>query len=74
MSRYGLPRQVLSDNGLCFTGRLHNVEVEFERNLKDIGRAIVREPQLQGLVEALQLAEGLGVIGPGIDELDTAST
>jgi transposase-like protein len=25
-SRYGLPRQVLSDNGLCFTGRLHGTE------------------------------------------------
>lgn len=36
-ARYGLPRQVLSDNGLCFTGRLHGVEVEFERGLRELG-------------------------------------
>jgi transposase InsO family protein len=35
-SRYGLPRQVLSDNGLCFTGRLHGLTVEFERSLKEL--------------------------------------
>ena len=35
-SRDGLPRQVLSDNGLCFTGRLHGVTVEFERSLKEL--------------------------------------
>jgi transposase InsO family protein len=35
-SRYGLPRQVLSDNGLCFTGRLHGVTVEFERALAEL--------------------------------------
>ena len=32
-SRYGLPNQVLSDNGLCFTGRLKNVQVAFELRL-----------------------------------------
>ncbi len=36
-SRYGLPRQVLSDNGLIFTGRLHGSEVAFEVSLKDLG-------------------------------------
>jgi transposase InsO family protein len=36
-SRYGLPRQVLSDNGMCFTGRLHGVEVVFERTLRALG-------------------------------------
>ena len=39
-SRYGLPRQVLSDNGLCFTGRLHGVTVEFERSLKELRRRV----------------------------------
>jgi transposase InsO family protein len=42
-SRYGLPRQVLSDNGLCFTGRLHGMTVEFERSLKGARR---RDDQL----------------------------
>ena len=32
------------------------------------GRSLVGEPLLQGLVEALELAQGLGVIGPGVDE------
>jgi len=36
-SRYGLPRQVLSDNGLCFSGKLHGVEVAFERELRALG-------------------------------------
>lgn len=35
-SRYGLPRQVLSDNGLVFSGKLHGVEVEFERALREL--------------------------------------
>ena len=54
-SRYGLPRQVLSDNGLCFTGRLHNVEVEFERSLKDMGVELINSgpyhPQTLGKLE-----------------------
>jgi transposase InsO family protein len=54
-SRYGLPRQVLSDNGLCFTGRLHNVEVEFERNLKALGVELINagpyHPQTLGKLE-----------------------
>jgi transposase InsO family protein len=36
-SRYGLPRQVLSDNGLAFSGKLHGIEVEFERCLRELG-------------------------------------
>ena len=35
-TRHGLSRQVLSDNGLCFTGRLHDTEVMFEKSLKDL--------------------------------------
>jgi transposase InsO family protein len=33
----GLPGRLLSDNGLCFTGRLHNREVSFERQLAAAG-------------------------------------
>lgn len=54
-SRYGLPRQVLSDNGLCFTGRLHKVEVEFERSLGDLGVELINcgpyHPQTLGKLE-----------------------
>jgi transposase InsO family protein len=34
---HGLPREVLSDNGTCFTGRLIRAEVEFERVMKTLG-------------------------------------
>ena len=55
ITRYGLPRQVLSDNGLCFTGRLHKVEVEFERSLKDLGVQLINSgpyhPQTLGKLE-----------------------
>jgi transposase InsO family protein len=54
-SRYGLPRQVLSDNGLCFTGRLHHMEVEFERGLKEMGVELINSgpyhPQTLGKLE-----------------------
>lgn len=40
-SRYGLPRQVLSDNGLIFTGRLHGVEVAFETSLAELGVELI---------------------------------
>lgn len=53
--RYGLPRQVLSDNGLCFTGRLHGVEVAFERNLGELGVELINagpyHPQTLGKLE-----------------------
>lgn len=53
--RYGLPRQVLSDNGLCFTGKLHGVEVEFERSLKELGIELINagpyHPQTLGKLE-----------------------
>ncbi len=40
-SRYGLPRQLLSDNGLCFTGRLHGFVVGFERKVESLGVEII---------------------------------
>ena len=36
-----LPRQVLSDNGLCFTERLHSTEVVFETSLADLSVEMV---------------------------------
>jgi transposase InsO family protein len=54
-SRYGLPRQVLSDNGLIFTGRLHGTEVAFEVSLKDLGVELINSapyhPQTLGKLE-----------------------
>lgn len=55
--RYGVPRQVLTDNGLCFTGRLSHVVVEFERRLREAGPTLINggpyHPETQGKVERL---------------------
>lgn len=55
VSRYGLPAQVLSDNGLCFTGRLHGATVEFERRLEALGIKFLHSrpyhPQTLGKLE-----------------------
>jgi transposase InsO family protein len=37
VGRYGLPAQLLSDNGTTFTGRLHGFEVGFERSARSAG-------------------------------------
>jgi transposase InsO family protein len=53
--RYGLPAQLLSDNGTCFTGRLIGAEVEFERRLGTLGIALIHSrpyhPQTCGKLE-----------------------
>jgi transposase InsO family protein len=53
--RYGIPTQVLSDNGMCFTGRLKDSEVAFERCLRALGVALVHarpfHPQTCGKLE-----------------------
>jgi transposase InsO family protein len=55
VGRYGLPRQVLSDNGTCFTGRLIHAVVEFERRLRALGVQPINgrpyHPQTQGKLE-----------------------
>ncbi len=52
---HGAPRQVISDNGLSFTGRRHRREVLFERNLKALGiqplTSQPRHPQTCGKLE-----------------------
>jgi transposase InsO family protein len=55
---WGLPAGVLSDNGLCFSGKLRGLEVLFEARLRDAG---VRpftgrpyHPQTTGKVERFQ--------------------
>jgi transposase InsO family protein len=72
-SRYGLPRQVLSDNGLAFTGKLRNFEVIFETNLKDLGVELINaapyHPQTLGKLERFHrtLKEWLSDEGPAWD-------
>jgi hypothetical protein len=46
INRYGIPRLVLSDNSLAFTGRLERRQVRFETNLHQLGvRTIHSAPQ-----------------------------
>jgi hypothetical protein len=56
--RWGFPAGVLSDNGLCFSGKLRGFEVLFEANLRDGGiRPITGRgyhPQTTGKVERFQ--------------------
>jgi transposase InsO family protein len=54
--RAGLPRQLLSDNGLCFTGRLHHgVTVPFERLVGGTGVQLIHarpyHPETLGKLE-----------------------
>ena len=72
-SRYGLPRQVLSDNGMCFTGRLQGVEVVFERSLSELGVELITSgpyhPQTLGKLERFHktLKAWLADEGPAFD-------
>jgi transposase InsO family protein len=56
--RWSLPAAVLSDNGLCFSGKLRGFEVSFEAKLRDAGiRPITGRPyhpQTTGKVERFQ--------------------
>src|SRR5680860_227578 len=58
IERWGLPLGCLSDNGLAFSGRLRDVEVLFEANLRQAGiRPITARPyhpQTCGKVERFQ--------------------
>ena len=52
---YGLPRQLLSDNGLNFTGRLHHLTVAFERQVRAAGIEFIhsrpQHPETLGKLE-----------------------
>ena len=56
--QWGLPAGVLSDNGLCFSGKLKGFEVFFEANLRDAGIRPMPgrpfHPQTTGKVERFQ--------------------
>jgi transposase InsO family protein len=70
---HGLPRQLLSDNGLSFTGRLFGVQVAFERKLSEIGVELINaapaHPQTLGKLERFHrtLKEWLTDEGPPLD-------
>lgn len=55
VAAYGLPRQLLSDNGTTFTGRLHGTVVYFERQVRAAGVQFIHgrayHPQTQGKLE-----------------------
>ena len=55
---WGLPARTLSDNGLCFSGKLRGFEVFFEAQLRDVGIAPITgapyHPQTTGKVERFQ--------------------
>ena len=58
VAAYGLPAQLLSDNGMCFTGRTHfETEVAFERQVHAAGTATTHSrpyhPQCCGKIERL---------------------
>jgi transposase InsO family protein len=52
---YGQPRQLLSDNGLNFTGRLHGLSVAFERQVRAAGIELIHarpyHPETLGKLE-----------------------
>lgn len=56
--RWGFPAGVLSDNGLCFSGKLRGFEVLFEARLRDAGVTPITgrpyHPQTTGKVERFQ--------------------
>ena len=70
---YGLPRQLLSDNHLSFTGRLYGLEVAFERKLAEAGVELINaapsHPQTLGKLERFHrtLKEWLQDEGPAFD-------
>lgn len=80
---WGMPVGVLSDNGLCFSGKLRGFEVLFEHRLRDVGVAPRTgrpyHPQTTGKVERFQqtlkkrlrsrpLAESLAELQVQLDE------
>ena len=72
MRTYGIPEEVLTDNGKVFTGRFHKpgvpVEVLFERICRENGitarRTRPRSPTTTGKIERLQCATRRPVVSP----------
>jgi transposase InsO family protein len=69
-AQHGLPRQLLSDNGTYFTGRLLGFEADFERRLAEVGVELIcaapAHPETLGKLERFHrtLKEWLHDEGP----------
>ena len=63
----GLPRQLLSDNGLNFTGRLHGVTVAFERQVTAAGTQLIHarahHPETLGKLERQHEVQNAWIAG-----------
>jgi transposase InsO family protein len=76
-SQWGLPAQVLSDNGVAFSGKLRGYEAMFEARLRDAGIVPITgrayHPQTTGKVERFQSTEkrwlSMQPLAADIDEL-----
>jgi transposase InsO family protein len=72
-TRHWMPRELLSDNGLCFTGRLHGRVVDFERRIRSLGIVLINSgpyhPETLGKLERFHktLKEWLADEGPPRD-------
>jgi hypothetical protein len=70
VAAYGLPRQMLSDNGLNFTGRLHGLSVAFERQVRAAGIDLIHSrpyhPETLGKLERQHATQNawLADVGP----------
>jgi transposase InsO family protein len=69
--RWALPAGVLSDNGLCFSGKLRGFEVLFETNLRDGGKVERFQQTLKRWLHGQDRRHGLaGSIAELQDRLD----
>jgi len=66
---YGLPRQLLSDNGLNFTGRLHGMTVAFERQVRAAGIEFIHarpyHPETIGKLERQHATQNAWLVDHG---------
>jgi len=69
VAAYGLPRQLLSDNGLNFTGRLHGMTVAFERQVRAAGIEFIHarpyHPETIGKLERQHATQNAWLVDHG---------
>jgi transposase InsO family protein len=77
VAAYGLPRQLLSDNGLNFTGRLHGVIVAFERQVRAAGIGLLHarpsHPETLGKLERQHATQNAWIADHGAPRSLTAA-